>query len=1073
MNSEPKGKGKIKTGEDSKSKATVSTAASTSIHDTPTPPILKMTEIPGSFRIETYDSTKHKWSTWLQRLEGAFAAFEITTETKKRTYLLQYIGIDTYMKLDNAMDGINPYLTALDTIKEKLKSILEPEPLEAAEIFVFHQRKQLEDESIRDFVNDLHKLSAKCNFGTYLKTALRTQLIAGLRNPNIQARLLETQNLTFDTAVTTAITMEIAESSTRQLRNTNTNAESIQYINSDENRHKIGTHRKNYQKRNPDSAKLLPKNSKTNAKSSNSYVHGQNSRKIAKSRNINCYRCGKEHYASECTINKNVECNFCKKKGHLSRVCFAKKKESANTVEEICTIDSAAAREKFVLQVLVERYPVDFEVDTGAAVSLMSAEQAKSLFPKHKVYNSNIKLQSFNKDPIDTVGYIKVQVEFKTRKISLNLYIVRIQCKPLLGREWFRELIHTDNLFKTKEVRINSVHTVNDEQIIQNLLRNYDICNERVEPIKFYTAKFTLKDNAKPIFIKHRSVPFKLQDKIKRELDSLVAKQIFIPVKSSEWATPIVPVLKKDGTVRICGDYSVTLNKKLVIDEYPLPRLEELFSCMAGMTVFSKIDLKHAYLQLQVSEEQQNLLTLSTHCGLYKPTRLMFGTASAPAIWQRTIEGILHDIDGIKAFLDDIRIASPTKKEHIEKLNLVFKRLHDHNIQINLEKCEFFRSSIHFCGYIIDKNGINKDPSKYAAIKDMPHPKNKSEVRAFLGFVNYYARFIRNLSTILHPIYNLLKDKVPFNWNKQCENAFIQAKQAFCENKILAHYDPKLPLILAVDASSYGVGAVLSHIYPNGSERIIQCASQKLNNVQQKYANIDKEAYAIIFGIKKFHQYLFGTKFTLITDNQALTRIFSPDKNLPTFAALRMQHYALFLRAYNYEIRYKNSEKNANADGLSRLPLDNENNNYDVAHIFHVETIESLPITANEIAELTRTDAELQQIYEAITNKRTRSKEQKFNLEEFSICNDVILRNDRVIVPVKLRKRMLTELHWGHFGIVKMKNLARTIVWWPSMNKDIENLVKNCTICNLHRNNPAKITEERLHRENSRISCVK
>nr|XP_012146541.1 PREDICTED: uncharacterized protein K02A2.6-like [Megachile rotundata] len=552
-----------------------------------------------------------------------------------------------------------------------------------------------------------------------------------------------------------------------------------------------------------------------------------------------------------------------------------------------------------------------------------------------------------------------------------------------------------------------------------------------------------------------------MQQKIKIELDRLVSKEILIPVKSSEWATPIVPSLKKDGTVRICGDYSVTVNKNLLVDEYPLPKLEELFSCydrMSGMTVFSKIDLKHAYLQLQVCEEQQSLLTLATHCGLYKPTRLMFGIASAPAIWQRTIEEILRDIDGLKIFLDDIRIASRTKEEHIKKLDLIFKRLHDYNIQINLEKCEFFKNRIHFCGYIVDKNGINKDPEKYAAIENMPKPKNKSEVRAFLGFVTYYARFIKNLAAILHPLHNLLKDNVPFNWNRQCEDAFTQAKRAFCENKILAHYDPQLPLILAVDACSYGVGAVLSHAYPDGSERIIQCASQKLNDTQQKYANIDKEAYAIIFGIKKFHQYLFGAKFTLITDNQALTRIFSPDKNLPTFAALRMQHYALFLRAYNYEIRYKNSAKNANADGLSRLPLEIGNNyTHDVADIFYLESMELLPITAKEIAECTKTDTELQKIYKEITKQGNRSKKQNANVEEFSICNDVILRNDKVVVPEKLRGKILRELHWGHFGIVKMKSLARKLVWWPSINKDIENLVRNCTSCNLHRNNPAKV----------------
>ncbi|XP_046145404.1 uncharacterized protein K02A2.6-like [Osmia bicornis bicornis] len=562
----PLGGGKIKSEEDAKNpelQPAGSTTAGRIAQSTIIPATPTMPEIPGSFKIEMFDPTKHKWSTWLQRLEGAFAAFEITTETKQRSYLLQYIGIDTYTKLGNAMDGANPYITSLDAIKEALKTILEPEPLEAAEIFVFQKRKQEENESIREFVNDLHKLSAKCNFGTYLKTALRTQLIAGLRNPNVQARLLETQNLTFDTADTTAIMMELAESSTSQLRNTGTSAEKIQYINSDENQYKSTSQRKNAQKRNPNPANTTHKNFKQNAKGPNPYVHEQNTGKRNQTKTVKCYRCGKEHYASRCTLNKNVECSFCNKKGHLSRVCFTRKKEATHTVEEIYSIDTASSREKFIMQVMVEHHPVDFEVDTGAAVSLMSLAQTKTLFPKNKVHNSNIKLQSFNKDPIDTVGYIRVRVKFEKRVSNLNLYIVRVNCKPLLGREWFRELVNTESFdfVKTNVTKVNSIHTGTDDLAVLNLLQKYDITNDRVEPIKSYTAKFTLKNNAKPIFIKHRTVPFKMQQKIKGELDNLVAKKILIPVKSSEWATPIVPALKKDGTVRICGDYSVTVNK--------------------------------------------------------------------------------------------------------------------------------------------------------------------------------------------------------------------------------------------------------------------------------------------------------------------------------------------------------------------------------------------------------------------------------------------------------------------------------------------------------------------------------
>jgi len=316
---------------------------------------------------------------------------------------------------------------------------------------------------------------------------------------------------------------------------------------------------------------------------------------------------------------------------------------------------------------------------------------------------------------------------------------------------------------------------------------------------------------------------------------------------------------------------------------------------MAGGKIFSKIDLKQAYLQLPLAEIDKEILTLNTHKGLYRSNRLMYGVASAPAIWQRTIENILSRIPGIAIFLDDIRVTGKNREEHMKRLELVFKRLAEYNLRINKEKCEFLKDSINYCGYQIGKNGIFKEKSKIEAIRNMPTPNNITELRAFIGLINYYGRFIKQLSDLLRPLNNLLKKNIDFKWTKDCELAFNRAKAEFERNEILVPFDSKLPIILATDASPYGVGAVLSHIYPDGSERIIQCASNSLTETQKKYAQIDKEAYAIIFGIKKFHQFLYGNHFTLITDHKPLAQIFNPQKGLPAYSAMRMQHYAVFL----------------------------------------------------------------------------------------------------------------------------------------------------------------------------------
>lgn len=273
-------------------------------------------------------------------------------------------------------------------------------------------------------------------------------------------------------------------------------------------------------------------------------------------------------------------------------------------------------------------------------------------------------------------------------------------------------------------------------------------------------------------------------------------------------------------------------------------------------------------------------------------------------------------------------------------------------IQFNKDKCEFLKDSISYCGYEIGKNGIFKEKSKIEAIRKMPRSNNITELRAFIGLINYYGRFIKHLSDLLRPLNNLLKKNVGFKWTKDCELAFNRAKAEFERNEILVPFDSKLPIILATDASPYGMGAVLSHIYPDGSERIIQCASNSLTETQKKYAQIDKEVYAIIFGIKKFHQFLYGNHFTLITDHKPLAQIFNPQKGLPAYSAMRMQHYAVFLQAFNFSIKYRKSNDHSNADGLSRLPIaEKRMAECDPIDVFLMENLETLPVTAKEITK--------------------------------------------------------------------------------------------------------------------------
>lgn len=214
---------------------------------------------------------------------------------------------------------------------------------------------------------------------------------------------------------------------------------------------------------------------------------------------------------------------------------------------------------------------------------------------------------------------------------------------------------------------------------------------------------------------------------------------------------------------------------------------------------------------------------------------------------------------------------------------------------------------------------------------------------------------------MLYPINNLLKKDVDFYWNKACHTAFNKVKNELISEKVLVHYNPSLPLVLATDASPIGVGAVLSHSYPDGSERPIMFASQTLSKTQQAYSQIDKEAYAIIFGIRKFYQYLFGRRFTLMTDNKPLEQILSPQKGLPTLSATRMLHYAVFLQGFNVDIIFRKSNDHANADKMSRLPVNDKYEfNCDEVDLIEMDQINTLPVTVKELADATKAEEEVE-----------------------------------------------------------------------------------------------------------------
>lgn len=481
----------------------------------------------GNFAIETFDPNVTNWKRWLRRFEGAVTVFKVP-EAQKVAYLLHFIGSLSFDLICDKVAPVDPYTQTYAVLTAKLAEHYAPAPLEIAENYRFHQRKQGESEPIQQYVAALHKLSINCNFGQYLQTALRNQLVFGLLSKRAQSRLLETKDLTFEKTVEMATSMELSERDVDQIQAGPANVISLNQKDKFSNKkNERATARKKTQGKS---------NAFVNKKRNGNSSWAHSSTDV----NITCFRCGGKHLATVCTLDRNIACRNCGTKGHLQKICKRKSKVAANELGEILSTQTEHRefREKYYTTVILGDKEARFEIDSGAAVTIVSRSFVGIFCPGVRVEKSNLQLVTFCKTTIPVIGFVKVQVRYDSMIKMLNMYIANTDREPLLGREWIRQLkiklsdtLNTLNTELPKEVEI----------LLQQYKENLDPNSSKIKNIQ---ARLIIKENSRPCFLRARKVPFKLMSLVEKEVERLVQIGILKKVNSSTWATPVVPVLK-------------------------------------------------------------------------------------------------------------------------------------------------------------------------------------------------------------------------------------------------------------------------------------------------------------------------------------------------------------------------------------------------------------------------------------------------------------------------------------------------------------------------------------------------
>ncbi len=692
------------------------------------------------------------------------------------------------------------------------------------------------------------------------------------------------------------------------------------------------------------------------------------------------------------------------------------------------------------------------EVDTGAAVSLVSEKTYRSLFPRTPLQPSTAKLRTYSGEPLMVQGQQMVQVQYGEQRAKLPLLVVRGSGPSLLGRDWLR-IIRLD--WKV----INQVQG----NALQEVLDRYgDIFKPGLGTLKGYKAKIHVDPDAKPRFCKARTVPYAMRDMVEQELERLTQEGIIEPVQFADWAAPIVPVLKSGGkSIRICGDFKATVNQVSKLDKYPIPKIEDLFANLAGGKAFTKLDMSQAYQQLLLDEESRKYVVVNTHRGLFRYNRLPFGISSAPGIFQRVMECLLRGIPGVVVYIDDVLVTGKTEEEHLAALGKVLQRMSEAGLRLQKDKCVFLSPSVVYLGHRIDAQGLHPVADKLQALQEAPSPRNVSELKSYLGLLTYYAKFLPNLATVLAPLYKLLKHSERWRWSTKQERAFKESKELLLSSQLLVHFDPNLEIRLACDASAYGIGAVLSHKMPDGSEKPVGFASRTLTDTEKNYSQMEREGLACVYGVKRFNSYLLGHHFTLQTDHEPLRTLFNENKPIPPQASSRIQRWAWTLASYEYTIACRKTEQHANADAMSRLPLPYTPRETPVPAelVLMVENLQDAPITATQIALWTRRDPLMARVGRCILEgwpERTDDELRPYWTRrlELSTHEGCILWGGRVVIPPPGREHLLIELHGGHPGASRMKSLARSLLWWPEMDQEIEEMVQHCTDCQQSRPMP-------------------
>ncbi|XP_064212700.1 uncharacterized protein K02A2.6-like [Tribolium castaneum] len=1013
---------------------------------------------------EKFSFEKEDWQVWITHYERFRTATKLdkSTQAEQINSLLLHMGakVTKFMEAKQKQETDFPSYKAL---KEFFDNEFKDTPNTIYARAKFNRRDQREGEDAQTYIADVISLAKTCNYRDLEEELIRDRLVVGIRDEKLSENLQMNDKLTLKTAIDKITQVERIRTENRELR---VREETVNRVARDK------------------AKKFNHKSVKYEGKQRRSKDGKQQSEHKFKG----CIRCGNSntHNRMECPANGQT-CHKCNFKGHFASRC---KTKNVNAVEsetsisddtddsydssydcrEIISINRVKLDKPWEAVAEIFNTNIVFKIDTGADETIISSKEFKDkLQGKVKLQRTKTTLLGpgkGNQRKLEIKGEIVVPLKWENKIENVRCFVVDTP-DNLLGRpalqkldmiKWTgKELVASDSVIRHVTSRKA------DEKFQHKMMVKYPEVFKGLGTLKNFEYTIEVKSDAQPWTLNTpRRIPLPMMDVVKKELDKMIREDVIEAINEpTEWCAPMVIAAKKNGKIRVCSDYT-ELNKCVNRELYQLPSVDETISKLKDAKWFTKLDFSSGFWQLKLSPQSRKYTCFLTPFGRYVYKRIPFGITSAPEVFQKTISGVIGKLkmEHVHVHADDILITGRNEADHDTNVNKVLTLLSDHGLTLNKSKCEFKTNKTLYLGYLISENGVQADPKSVEAINNYPAPSSVTEVRTFLGMVNYVSKFIVNTSKKTQSLRELLHKDKQFVWTDKHQADFEKLKSEIASSRVLAKFSTDKKSRVSADASSFGLGAVLEQLQSDGNWKPTYFCSRTLEPCEQAYAQIEKEALAITWACERLENFLLGAHFEIHTDHKPLTVILAT-KELNKLSN-RLQRFRMRLLKFNYTIEYVPGKTFFVPDALSRAPIQGRIRHQDPL----LEDIQNLYInfvmrevvteicSTEEIKSYQNKDPTYSKLKEYVKNGWPQKHKSdplvsKFfsHQQDLSIAHDIVCYKDRVVIPGPLQKKCLYVLHDGHFGINKCLDRAKATVWWPGITRELKEVVGKCEIC--------------------------